>query len=157
MERKPRADYVPASPPPKRPTIAVPSEEAEMEGDVTIDNTEMDALLAEQTFEEPVPEPDPPPPPTINNQIPPTYEFERISETSSGEEYTSSFVWTVVYEAVEYKTYSDGSIRETNRATGQETRQDRQQADVGARQIALGKAGHWAYQDLVRGSIRRRS
>jgi hypothetical protein len=158
LERKPRADYVPAGEPPKRPTIAVPSAEAEMEGDVIIDNTEMDALLAEQTFEEPVPEPDPPPPPTINTQIPPTYEFERISETSSGEEYTSSFVWTVVYEAVEYKTFSDGSIKETNRATGQETRQDRHHADVGARQRALGNAGHWAYQDLTgRGSIRTRS
>jgi len=145
LERKPRADYKPALPPPKRPKILIPGEEAEMEGDVEIDNTEMDALLAEQTFEEPAPPPPPPPPPTINTQIPATYEFERISETSSGEEYTSSFVWTVVYEAVEYRTFSDGSVKETNRATGQETRQDRLQADVGARQKALGKAGHWHY------------
>jgi hypothetical protein len=146
LERKPRADYKPANPPPKKPKILIPGEEEDIEGDVEIDNTEMDAFLAEQTFEEPAPPPPPPPPPTINTQIPATYEFERISETSSGEEYTSSFVWTIVYEAVEYRTFSDGSVKETNRATGQETRQDREQADVGARQKALGNAGHWAYK-----------
>ena len=146
LERKPRADYVPAGPPPERPKIEIPGAEAEMEGDVDIDGAEMDAFLAEQTFEEPVPPPPPPPPPTINYQIPATYESTRISETPKGEYPT---IWTTVYEAVVYQTFSDGSVKETNRATGTATREDRESADRMASQDALGHAGHWRWKKYI--------
>jgi hypothetical protein len=82
LERKPRADYVPAAPPPKRPTIAIPSEEAEMEDDINQEelDAEMAAMLKEEEdvrydeWEEAPPPPPPPPPP-----IPPSPPVELIS------------------------------------------------------------------------------
>lgn len=141
LERKPRADYKPAGPPPKRPKIEIPSHEPEMEGDVDIDDAEMDAFLAEQTFVEP------PPPPTINYQIPATYESTKISETQTGE-YTTE-MWTMIYEAVEYRTFSDGSIKETKRATGIGKNKDYMSADRLANQDALGHAGHWRWKKSI--------
>ena len=87
----------------------------------------------------------PPPPPKINYQIPATYESTRISENSVGTEYTDSYKWVVVYEAIEYRTFTDGSVKETNRATGTYKTKDRESADRMANQNALGNAGHWQW------------
>lgn len=136
-ERLARGDIIPTEPPPPRPKIEIPSEEEDIADDLELEELEFEDLP------ELTPPPPPPPPPTPDPTIPPTYERTRISHVQHGEYSTEE--WVATWEAIRYETFSDGSVRETARATASIRRKDRERADISARQAALGRVGHWAF------------
>ena len=69
---------------PKMEIVHPPSEEEDIEDDLEIDDAEMAALLAEQTFEEPPPPPPSPPPP------PPSPPSEDLKSTYRGTWYQNN-------------------------------------------------------------------
>jgi len=144
-ERLARGDIKPTEPPPVRPKIEIPSADEDIEGDVDEGDTSFDE------FEDFSDLPEPPPPAVEDPSIPPTYDSWRIDAVKEGE-YTTE-MWTVTYEAVQYKTFTDGSVRETNRGQASIKKKDRESADRTADQAALGTVGHWRWTTTGKSKI----